>query len=161
MKPIRAIALVILICSIVASAVSVSPAQAPASQPADPNVVAWRFHSDFADGRMFITDGSLVIESRYLPAIAPPAQSIPEASIQRLLQSATEKEFAMADLNERPADGHYLAPGGIQLNKKYINLLKESPLKPSFRFRAKGPLDPILILDGEKVVGVVRGMKPG
>lgn len=158
MKSIHARTLLVVICSILSSAYSTSSAQAPSSQPADPNVVQWRFRSDFDDGRRFITDGSLVIESRYLPAEQLPQQSIPQAFIQRLLQSTTEREFALADL-EQKSSGHYASRDGIQLNKKYIELLRSSPLKPAFRLRAKGSLDPLLIIDGNKVVGVVMPMK--
>ena len=65
-----------------------------------------------------------------------------------------------ADDGERKAEGgHYLAPGGVQLNRKYVELLRGSALKGMLRFRAKGANDPVLILDGKKVVGVMMPMK--
>jgi len=133
----------------------------PAMQPdqTDPDVVQWRAHCDLDDGRRFITDGSLLLESRYAPGVPLPEQSLPAPGAQRLLQAETDHQFRLADLDRKAPDGHYLAPGGVQLNRKYVDFLRGSPLKATLRFAAKGSNDPVLILDGQKVVGVMMPMK--
>ena len=154
MRSISTVGFVILCCGLFA-------AGDPATQPdkTDPDVVQWRAHCNLDDGRRFITDGSLLLESRYAPDVPLPEQSLPAPGAQRLLQSETDHQFRLADLDRKAADGHYLAPGGIQLNRKYIDFLRGSPLKGTLRFAAKGPNDPVLILDGQKVVGVMMPMK--
>jgi hypothetical protein len=157
----RALGLLIVVGIFLASVHQWSHARQAASQPdkpADPNVVQWRAHCDLDDGRRFITDGSLLVESRFLPGVSVPEKSVPPQGVVRLLQSLTNHEFGLSDL-DRTDGGHYLAPGSIQLNRKYIDLLRASPLKGTLRFRAKGSNDPVLILDDQKVVGVMMPMK--
>jgi hypothetical protein len=156
-------ALAIVVCGVMSAASLRSPAAAPASPPAvkpDPNLVQWRFHCDLEDGRRFIADGSFFVEARYLPGVPVPEQSLPPRSLQRLLQSPSDREFGLSDLEQKGVDGHYVTRGGLQLNRKYIDLLRSSPLKPAFRFRARGIIDPVVIVDGEKVVGVIMPMRP-
>jgi hypothetical protein len=165
MRSIRPIALAIIVCALLTSAGAMSEAAEPASQPEkpaekpDPDVVQWRAHCDLADGRRFITDGSLLLESRFAPAVPIPEKSVGAQGAERLLQSETDHEFGLADLDRNAPGGHYLAPGSIQLNRKYIEFLRGSPLKPSLRFRAKGQNQAVLILDDQKVVGVMMPMK--
>jgi hypothetical protein len=174
MRSSRSIALVIMACGFLATPYSISAAAAaaaaaaadPASQPAtkpvdktDPDIIQWRFHCDLEDGRRFISDGSLLLESRYLPNVAIPEKSVPAQGAQRLLESETDKEFGLDDLTQKAANGHYAAPSGIQLNRKYIKRLRESRMKGTVRFRGKGLNDPVLILDEQKVVGVMMPIK--
>ena len=119
----------------------------------------WRAYSEFSDGRRFISDGALLFDSRYLPSVPLPKVSIHPPNIQRFLDSVNDHGFDLSDLDREPPDGHYIGPGPIKLNGKYIELLKTSPLEPSWRFMAKASTDPVLILDGDKVVGVVMPMK--
>jgi hypothetical protein len=163
MRSITAVALAIMACGLLASACHRSEAGEPASQPAadepDPDVVQWRAHCDLDDGRRLLTDGSLLLESRYVPNVPVPEKTVPAEGAQRLLQSETDHEFGLADLDRKAAGGHYVAPRGIHLNRKYVDLLRGSPLKATVRFRAKGANDPVLILDGKDVVGVMMPMK--
>ena len=136
-----------------------SPLPVAANQQ-DADSVKWTAHCDLDDGRRLITDGSLIVEARYLPNVAVPEKSVPPQAAQRLMRSDTDREFGPDELERKgAAGGHYLAPGGIQLNRKYVELLRGSGLKGTLRFRGKGPSDPVLILDGKKVVGVVMPMK--
>lgn len=160
MKSINTIA--IMVFGFLASVYGRSAAADPPSQPADkpdPNVVQWRLHSVFDDGRKFISDGSIVLESRYLPNVPVPEKSVPPQGVQRLMQSPTEREFGLADLEQKAGGGHYVAPGGMELNRKYVECLRGSTLKGTLRFRAKGANDPVLILDEKKVVGVMMPIK--
>jgi hypothetical protein len=152
---------VIVVCGVLTAADNRSLAAEPASQPdkPDPDVVQWRAHCDLEDGRRFLTDGSLLLESRYVSAGPVPEKTVPPQGAQRLLQSSTDHEFGLADLERKGAGGHYVAPGSIQLNRKYIEYLRGSSLKATLRFAAKGPNDPVLILDDRKVVGVMMPMK--
>ena len=163
MRSIRAIALVTIACGLIVSvhdrSAAGEPASQPADKPADPDVVQWRAHCDLEDGRRFLTDGALLLESRYLPNVPVPEKSVPPLRAVQLLKSETDHEFGLSDLDRTATGGHYVAPGPIHLSHKYIDLLRESPLKATVRFRAKGPNDPVLILDGEKVVGVVMPLR--
>lgn len=118
--------------------------------------IIWNAQSKLADGRQLLTDGSLILDSRYISDAPLPKKAIPSQNVQRLLQSDTDHEFDLDDL-EKGAGGHYVAPRSVKLNNKYIDFLRRA--KASIRFRAKGPMDPILILDGEDVVGVVMPVK--
>src|SRR4051812_36347740 len=159
MRSIQAIGLAMITCGLLASAYQSFGADPPATRPdmSDPDVVKWWAHCDTADGRRFLTDGGLFLESRYLPNVPVPEKTLPPQAPERLLQSTTDHEFALADLDRKGRQ--YEAPGSIRLNHKYIDLLRESPVKANWRFRAKGPNDPVLIVDGDKVVGVMMPMK--
>jgi hypothetical protein len=126
----------------------------------DSDAVQWRAHCDLEDGRRLITDGSLLVEARFLPKVPVPEKSVPATAAQRLMASETDREFGLASLERQSgAGGHYLGPGGIQLSRKYVELLRGSALKATLRFRSKGLNDPVLILDGRTVVGVMMPMK--
>ena len=153
MRSLIAIALVFQISELLV------PAHAYSAENGTTETVQWKAYSEFSDGRKFISDGALLLEARYLPNVPLPSMNIPQPNIQRLLESVTDHEFDLSDLDRTPPDGHYVGPGPIKINGKYIELLKESPLKSSLRFRAKGSNDPVLILDDDKVVGVVMPMK--
>ena len=180
MRSMNLVVLVIVACGLLASACERSetskpvPAaqptsESPASSASQPTPqaaavtmnagdVQWRMHCDLDDGRRLISDGSLLIEASYFPSVSVPEKSVPSTAPQRLLQSSTDHEFGLGDLQKNAA-GRYVAPGPIQLNQKYIDLLRASSLKATLRFRAKGANDPVLILDGQKVVGVVMPIK--
>jgi hypothetical protein len=164
MQSISAAGLLILVCAMLAwsgrstGAADGGKPAAPGDR-ADPEAVQWRAHCDLDDGRRFITDGSLLLEARVVPDVAVPEKSVPAKAAQRLLESKTDREFGLKDLQKKTADGHYLAPGEIQLNGKYVELLKRSKRKDTVRFAAKGPDDPVLIMDGRKAVGVMMPMK--
>jgi hypothetical protein len=141
-----------------------TPVSQPASQAAaagenmNAEVVQWRLYCDLDDGRRFLSDGSLLVEARYFPNVPIPEKSLPATAPKRLLQSPTDRQFGLADLQQKTAGGHYTGPG-VQLNRKYVELLRGSPLKETLRFRAKGANDPVLIVDGQTVVGVVMPIK--
>ena len=161
MRSIGTIGLVILVFGLLASAHGRSEAAQPTSRPdlSDPDVIKWWAHCDLADGQRFITDGGLFIEARYLPNVPVPEKVVPPQGAERLLASKTDHEFALADLDQKDAAGHYVAPGGIHLGHKYIDALRGSPLKANLRMRGKGPNDPVLIVDGEKIVGVMMPIR--
>jgi len=134
-----------------------SPSAWGANSGRQDNVV-WNAVSKFDDGRQFLTDGSFLLDSRYAPAEDIPKKNIPPQSVQRLLDSKTDHDFGFADLGKTPTD-HYLAPGPIQLNRIYVDYLRKTSLSGTLRFKAGGQYNPVLILDGDKVVGVVMPMK--
>jgi hypothetical protein len=159
MRTIGVLGLVIVLCIFFTSFYALGEPASQPDKPSDPDVVQWRAHCDLDDGRRFLTDGSLLLESRYLSNVPVPEKTVSPKGAVRLLQSETDHEFGLSDLSRTAAGGHYLAPGPIQLNRKYIELLRGSPLKASLRFRAKGSNDPVLILDDQKVVGVMMPMR--
>ena len=164
MRSIHAAAIVIMVCGFLAAFDTMSDAAEPTSQPAtmpmdNPDVIQWRLHCDLEDGRRLISDGGLMLESKYLPKVPVPEKSVPAAGAERLLKSETDQEFGLNDLKQKEANGHFASPSGIQLNRKYVKCLRESPLRATVRFRGKGLNDPILILDDEKVVGVMMPIK--
>ena len=164
MKLVYLAAVAIIICRLLATPYRISNAAEPPSQPAtkpmdDPDVIQWRFHCDLDGARRLISDGGLMLDSKYLPKVPVPEKSVPAQTAERLLKSETDTEFGLDDLKQKEANGHFKAPSGIQLNRKYVKCLRESLLKATVRFRGKGLNDPILILDDEKVVGVMMPIK--
>ena len=159
MKPSELFAAALAISSLAIATFSWSDDAKPSNPviTSDGSAVEWRFHADLEDGRNFITDGAMLIESKYLPNAAIPEKSIPAQTIQRLLDSPSERQFGLENLEQK--GGHYVIPGLVQINRKYVEALQSSPMKSALRFCAKGPNDPIVILDGQKAVGVVMPMK--
>jgi hypothetical protein len=167
MRSTPAIGLAFIACAVLISASAAAEQRPPTSQPNQPtrkpalgsrDVQCWA-HCDLDDGRRFITDGGLLIEARYFPKVAVPERAVPGKNAERLLQSKTEREFGLDDLSKSGPDGHYRAPDSVMLNRKYIELLRDSSLAKTLRFRAKGNDDPVLLLDEKKVVGVVMPVK--
>jgi hypothetical protein len=124
-----------------------------------PDAIDWRFHSDLPDGRRLLTDGGLLLDAKLIPDAPVPEKSLPPKNAQKLLDSKTDHEFALKEVEPTAEGGHYLAPGEIQLNRKYIELLRRTKQKDRIRLAAKGAEDPVLIKDGDKVVGVMMPMK--
>jgi hypothetical protein len=151
-----AAALAVVVCGIAAAG---RAAPAAAAGGADADAVRWSAHCDLGDGRRFLTDGALLVEAKYLPDVAVPEKSVGARGVERMLASETDHEFGPGDLKRKSDGGHYVAPGDIVLGHKYVELLRGSGLKGRLRFRGKARNDPVLILDGKKVVGVVMPIK--
>jgi hypothetical protein len=160
MQSTRAIVLVMMTGALLAFPCDGAESDKPASQPADPPAVQWRFYSDFADGRRFLTDGSLVLDAHYIPGEPVPQRSLPPESVQRLLRADTDHEFGLSDLlSTGGPNDHYRGPGPVVLNRKYVDLLRGLTFKDALRFRAKGGGDRVLLVDGGQVIGVVMPVK--
>lgn len=125
----------------------------------EPEVVEWRAYCDLDDGRRFLTDGRLMLEASYVPSAVLPERKLPPERAERLLAWKTDREFLVTDLKREAPDGHYRGLDSIQLSRVYVEFLRALPLRKTLRFRAKGPDDPVLLLDGAKVVGAVMPLQ--
>src|SRR4051812_8830235 len=99
MKSVGTVVVAIMVCGFPASLGGRCTAAEPPSRPADKadgDAVQWRFHSVLDDGRRFVSDGSFLLESRYLPDVTVPEKSVAPQGVQRLLQSATDQEFGLS-----------------------------------------------------------------
>ena len=100
-----------------------------------------------------------MLESSYIAASNVPTRTLSAQTVESLLARKTTYEFGFNDLKSTGAAGNYQAPQNILLNKRYISYFKSLPASPRLRFRAEGPLDPVLIADGTKIIGIVMPME--
>ena len=138
---------------------SATPPRSPCSTDPSGTGIAWTIVSQLADGRKFFSDNCIMLESSYIAAGGVPTRTISAQTVESLLARKTTHEFGFNDLKSTGVAGNYQAPQNILLNKRYISYLKSLPTSSRFRFRAEGPLDPVLVADGTKIIGIVMPME--
>ena len=166
MRSITMVCLVAMVFGIIAFAYNRSTAAEPASQPAsrpnlsDPDVVRWWAHCDFVMAESSHGRRAVSGIAGYVPSVPVPEKSVAGQPPSDFWSQRPTTNSPWPIWYRKGSDGHYTAPGSIgAASGKYIDLLRGSPLKATLRFAAKGPNDPVLILDDKKVVGVMMPMK--
>jgi DNA-directed RNA polymerase subunit RPC12/RpoP len=122
--------------------------------------INWSVYADLPDMRRFVTDGSFLINLKYVHPESLPGRSVPAQALLALLKQETNVEFSLDELVPSPPLGHYLAPHNILLNKRYVESLRQTrPEFGNFRLRGRGELDAVIIYDGEAIIGAIVPMK--
>src|SRR5262245_6120669 len=119
--------------------------------------VSWNLLSQFPDGRRFVSDRCILLDASYVKGPFPPATLAPE-KVEPFLNRATTHGFGLADLEAVPPNGNYRAPDGTLLNRKYVTFLKHLDTIKELHFRGSKVDEPVLILDGRKVIGALVPM---
>jgi hypothetical protein len=122
-----------------------------------PAEVRWLLSSQFPDGRRFVTDRRLLLEAKYVQGPFPADTLAPE-KVEHFLAWRTTHGFELADLRVTGPEGHYRTPRGIVLNPKYIDFLKRLKTIRHLHFRGSGERDPVIIFNGERVIGALVPM---
>jgi hypothetical protein len=135
-----------------------SETQEPLPSPGPATKLAWRFVCNVRTGQRLVTDKCLLIDVDYIVLDQLPTGEITAEKVERILDRNTTHGFVLANLRTTPPDGNYLTPTGIILNRKYVGYLRGLSMKKSLRFRASGPDDPVIILDGDRIIGALMPM---
>lgn len=126
-------------------------APAPRVPPLD-----WKIRAAHPDGRLFVSDGSLLIDARWVPCPAVPQRTIPVETLLNILQKPTTQAFHFADLRLNGATGHYVGPGEIVLGRSYIDYLTQAiPAHAQLVLRTSGRLEPMLLESSGWIIGAL------
>jgi hypothetical protein len=131
---------------------SASPAPAP----------TWTRVAHFADGRVFVTDENLALDTAFAKPVTLPTETVSSAWLQSFLATAQPHEWRLRDLTRRiqGTTPVYSSPTGMLLNPKYVDYLRHALGEEPLRFRANGTLDPVQIIFNGAAVGAFMPMKP-
>jgi hypothetical protein len=121
----------------------------------------WKRIVKLSDRRTFITDGALSLDVALAKPAALPSDVLGAAAaklVERYLGAPLPDEFGLTQL--RAGSGRtYLAPSGVVLNADYVDYLRPMLPVPRVRLRMKGDLEPVVILQDGKAVGLVMPMR--
>jgi hypothetical protein len=136
---------------------------APVSAAAPGNVTAptWTRLVQLADGRTFVTDGSLAIDVALAKPAVLPTVVLSGASASLLegyLTAPFIHECGLAELKAGGKPGTYVAPSGVVLNAKYVEYLRHTLPTARLRLRLKGDRDPVVLLSHATAIGVLMPM---
>jgi len=118
----------------------------------------WQGVVRLSDGRTFITDGGLAVDTAFVKPATLPEREIPGKVLETYLNAERKDEYDLGDLTPAATGKTFTTPSGIPLNATYINYLRRT-LPASLRFRVGGELEPIGIVANGKVVGVLMPVR--
>jgi hypothetical protein len=147
---------VALIAMLTASAAAIQEKPKTAGGP------AWKRVVKIADGRSFVTDGSLAIDAAIAKPAVLPAEVLTAGTarlLERYLTARLKDEFALSDLKASGAAGNLAAPSGVLLNAVHIEYLRRTLPASTLRFRMESDVDPVVILADGTAIGVLMPMR--
>lgn len=140
----------------------------PAPPTRDPVPVAgieWDRVLTLEDGRVLVTDGSLLLEASLARLPRLPAVSITTPNnvgwVQRALAGPPARVFTRGQLVREAQAGKvvFKAPSGLLLNPTYVEFLTAFFPGASLAFGANNNTDPVVVYLDEKAVGLLAPMK--
>lgn len=146
---------------VVTAAPHVTAQQPPAKPQSAMNgdTPAWNRVLQISDGRTFVTNGHLALDTEFAKPAKLPDTVIPASkSIEANFTAPREHECTLADLKPDRSNGRYVAPSGLWLNADYIDYLRRV-LPSSTRLKMQRDLDPIVIVLSGKPIGVLMAMR--
>lgn len=120
--------------------------------------IEWQVMSRLPDGRVFVSDRSLLLDKDYAQPKKLPNETVPAETVEKLLTWPTRNTFTFEHLS-RDSNGNYRGLHNIIINGKYVDFLTSIEGYERLHFYANEALDPVLIVDGGNIVGVVMPMK--
>jgi hypothetical protein len=114
------------------------------------------------DGRLFVTDGAMMLDAslakpRELPGIELPAST--GQVMERHMAAELPDEFALRQFQPGTRPNTYQAPSGVTLAGKYMELLRR--VAPGASLRMNGDLEPVIIVEDGKAIGLVMAVARG
>lgn len=126
-----------------------------------PFSIQWAAHCILPDGMRLVSDGQILLDASYTGTAEPlPGKALPIETFQRLLNWNVKSNFGIEHLLEDPERGNYFAPFDVLLNRKYIKYLTSLRYRQKLSFLVNAPLEPTILADGGKKIGVLMPMKP-
>lgn len=143
----------------VLAAVSFGSASA---QPSASDEVVWNRMFRMPDGRVFVTDGAMMLDEsiakpRELPSLELPAST--GDTMQQRMAIDRPDEFTLRQLQPGSRPNTYEAPSGTLLAAKYVLLLREAV--PAASLRIGSDLDGVLIVHDGVAIGLVMPISRG
>ena len=119
----------------------------------------WQAVTRLTDGRTFVTDGGMAIDTAIAKVAKLPEKEYPGKIIETYLDAPHQQEYGFADFKAAASGNTYETPIGIPLNATYINYLRRILPVAATRFRLSGERQPVVIVVGGKAVGVLMPVR--
>jgi hypothetical protein len=119
---------------------------------------AWQGVVKMSDGRTFVTDGGLAVDTALARPATLPGREIPGKVLESYMAAPHTSEYGFGDLVPALTGKTYTAPNGIALNATYINFLRRVAPGGS-RFRMSGGLQPIVVVANGSAIAVLMAIK--
>ena len=148
----------------IALVLSASAQQQPPIKPSTPGTVApptWSRVMNMPDGRVFVTDGALLIDARFAKPVTLPTVVLPPETAKTYAERMVaphDNEIAFSALALGPVKNSFVTPDGIGLNGNYVNFLRQAVPVARTRLRTKGPREPVIVLTDGQPVAIVMPM---
>jgi hypothetical protein len=123
--------------------------------PGTPGDPTWQGILRMRDGRTFVTDGGLAMDAALVKPATLPDRELPAKVLEDYLGAPHKDECGLKDLNAAASGLTFTTPSGIALNATYINYLRRIVPAGSVRFRMTGKMQPVVIVDDGRVIGVL------
>jgi hypothetical protein len=149
-RPTTTAAIVVVMAQLLLAQSAMKPT-APGT-PGDPQ---WQGVIHMTDGRTFITDGGLAVDTSAAKPAKLPARVVSGKVLETYLTAKYSDEFGFSDLARASSGKTYTTPKGVPLNATYVDYLRRILSVRAVRFRMSGELDPVLILENGKMVAVL------
>jgi hypothetical protein len=125
--------------------------------PGTPGDPIWQGIVRLTDGRTFVTDGGLAIDAALAKPATLPDRELAAKALEGHLNAAHKDECSFSELT---ASGRtYTTPSGIALSATYIDFLRRTLPARSVRFRMTAPMQPVVIVESGKAVGVLMPVR--
>ena len=126
------------------------------AQEGDDDEIVWNKMFHLPDGRLFVTDGALMLDAELANPRVLPGTELPVSTGEIMSrQMATERqiEIGLDDLERSSQEQTYEAPNGLPFAAKYVEFLQE--VVPDASLRIGGDREPVVIVADGKPVGLV------
>lgn len=127
--------------------------------PGTPGDPEWQGVVQLSDGRTFVTDGGLAVDTALARPAAPPARQIPGKVLESYFTPVHPDEYGFADLSRALSGKTYTTPKGIPLNATYVTYLRRVLPSRGVRLRVSGEMDPVVVVVNDKVVAVLMPVR--
>jgi hypothetical protein len=117
----------------------------------------WQAVVRMSDGRTFVTDGGMAIDTAVARPATLPEREVPGKVMEGFISVPHKAEYGFGDLDEAATGKTYTAPNGIALSATYVNYLRRK-LPRSARFRMTEKLQPIVVVAENRVVCVLMAV---
>jgi hypothetical protein len=120
------------------------------------NEIVWNKMFRLPDGRLFVTDGALMMDVELAKPRVLPGTELPASTgevMSRQMAAERQIEIDLDDLERGTQEQTYEAPNGLPFAAKYVEFLQEAV--PDASLRIGGDREPVVIVSDGKSVGLV------
>ena len=132
------------------------------AQPSSSEEVVWNRLFRMPDGRVFVTDGAMMLDESIAMPQPVPSLELPASTGDTMQQRMTidrPDEFTLRQLQPGSRPNTYEAPNGTLLAAKYVELLRDTV--PGASLRIGNDLDGVVIVHDGAAVGLVMPVSRG
>jgi hypothetical protein len=111
-----------------------------------------------SDGRTFVTDGGLAVDTALAKPSALPQRELPAKLLENYFATQHTDECGLDDLRRHASGKTYTSPSGLALNATYVDFLRRVAPSAALRFRMADRLKPIVVFADGKAVAVLMAV---